>query len=315
MVTAIPRCPMSRYTTDVEIATEPDVELAEAGDGSRGGRGERCRRPSPRCRRSDDPGSHLRRGAGELPAPAGDRDREPEGRRGQDHHRGEPGRRARRSRVPGARRRPRPPGQRLDRARDQPPRRRVLDLRRDHDRRARPRLRRAHQPEEPLRAAGDHRPRRGRDRAGLGIQPRAEAAAGARRGAAGVRHHPHRLPALARAPHRQRAGRRRRRDRPGAERVLRARGAGPAPEERRHGAIPQPDPRRPRASCSPCTTPAPSWPSRSRARSGSTSGRGSTRRLSRGRCDSRRRRRSGSRSSCSIRRRVARRRTGSWRKR
>ena len=40
-----------------------------------------------------------------------------------------------------------------------------------------------------------------------------------------VRHHPHRLPAVARAAHRQRPGRRRRRDRPGAERVLRARGS------------------------------------------------------------------------------------------
>ena len=55
--------------------------------------------------------------------------------------------------LPGARRRPRPPGQRDDRSRDQPPKRRGFDLRRDHERHAGRRLRRADEREEPLRRA------------------------------------------------------------------------------------------------------------------------------------------------------------------
>ena len=114
----------------------------------------------------DEPGGAPNEAAGELPLPAGDRDRQPEGRRGQDHDRGQPRGRARRSRLPRARGRPRSAGQRVDRPRDQPPRRGVVGLRRDHDRRPRPRLRRAHEPQEPLRAPGHHRPRGRRDRAG-----------------------------------------------------------------------------------------------------------------------------------------------------
>ena len=101
----------------------------------------------------DETGRRAERSRRRAPAPAGDRDRQPEGRGGQDHHRGEPGGRARRGGLPRARRRPRPAGQRVDRPRDQPPRRGVVGLRRDHDRRPRPRLRRAHEPQEPLRAA------------------------------------------------------------------------------------------------------------------------------------------------------------------
>ena len=174
--------------------------------------------------------------------------------------------------LPGPGRRPRPAGQRHDRARDQPPRRRGLDLRRDHERRPGRRLRRADEPQEPLRAPGDHRPRRRRDRARPGVQPRAEAAPGARRGARRVRLHAHRLPAVARAAHRQRARRRRRRDRPDPVRVLRARGSrasccatsrwcGRTSTRRSTSA----------GSCSRCTTPAPSSPSRSSTRCASTS--------------------------------------------
>ena len=83
--------------------------------------------------------------------PAGDRrDRQPEGRRRQDHHRGEPRCRARRARIPGPRRRPRSAGQRDDRARDQPPQRRGLDLRRDHERHRRSRTASSRRPCENL---------------------------------------------------------------------------------------------------------------------------------------------------------------------
>ena len=67
--------------------------------------------------------------------------------------------------LPGPGRRPRPAGQRDDRARDQPPQRRGLDLRRHHERRPDRGLRRADERQEPLRRPGDHRPRRRRDRA------------------------------------------------------------------------------------------------------------------------------------------------------
>ena len=85
----------------------------------------------------------------------------------------------------------------------------VYDVR--HEQRATRGLHRAHEPQEPLRGTGDDRPRRRRDRAGAGDEPRAQAAPAHRRGPRRLRHHPDRLPALARAPHRQRPGRRRRR--------------------------------------------------------------------------------------------------------
>ena len=65
----------------------------------------------------------------------------------------------------------------------QPPRRERLDLRRAHAGHAGARRGRADQPQEPVRDPGDPRPRRRRDRAGARVQPRAQAQAGARRGA------------------------------------------------------------------------------------------------------------------------------------
>ena len=154
----------------------------------------RSRRPSRRRRRS--PGDRGRRGDRRLDdAPPGDLDRQPEGRRRQDHDRGEPRRGAGRDGLPGPRGRPRPSGQRDDRARDQPPQRRGFDLRRDHERHAARRLRRADERQEPLRLPGDDRSRRRRDRAGAGLLPRAQAQARAPGRARRLRLHPDRLPA------------------------------------------------------------------------------------------------------------------------
>ena len=60
---------------------------------------------------------------------------------------------------------------------------------------------------EPVRGPGQPRPGRRRDRAGPGLQPGAQAAQRHRRGARRLRLRPHRLPAVARAAHRQRHGR------------------------------------------------------------------------------------------------------------
>ena len=67
--------------------------------------------------------------------------------------------------LPGARRRPRPAGQRHDRARREPARRRRLDLRRAAQRGTARGLHRADEHQEPVRRAGHHRPRRRGDRA------------------------------------------------------------------------------------------------------------------------------------------------------
>ena len=87
--------------------------------------------------------------------------------------------------------------------------------------------------DEPVGGAGDHRPRRRRDRAGLGGRPGEPAAQGRaraplgrhRRGGGGgpLRLRAHRLPAVAGSPHPERAGRRRRDADPDPGGVLRAR--------------------------------------------------------------------------------------------
>ena len=155
-----------------------------------------------------------------LPAPAETRvldGRQPEGRRRQDHDHGEPGRGPGAAGARGPRHRPRPAGQRLDGARRRAPRRgarrstrcsstgrplaEVVAAGRRHRR--------------PVVRAGDDRPGRRRDRAGLPGRARDPAAEGAERlprvdrrrrpGAARLR--AHRLPAVARAAHGERAGR------------------------------------------------------------------------------------------------------------
>ena len=143
---------------EAESEPEPDPERP------------RTRRSCPRIRPTDAPEP-------DRPAP-GPRHRQPEGRRREDDDRGEPGRGARRARLPRARDRPRSAGQRDDRPRDQPPQRRGLDLRRDHERHADRGLRRADRGQEPLRRPGDHRPRRRRDRARPRVLPGAQAARG-----------------------------------------------------------------------------------------------------------------------------------------
>ena len=187
------------------------------------------------------------------------RDRQPEGRRGQDDHRGQRRRLHRRGRLPDAARRHRPAGQR--------------------DRRARP-ARRTREPSvyDVLRGDGDAPTRRCADRrstaCAAAVAPRTSPARTSscraqpgsetrlREALAPLRERfayiAARLPAVARAADGQRAGRGRPRDRPGADRVLRARGprrparharprparAQPAPDGRGHAAD---DARRPHA--------------------------------------------------------------------
>ena len=181
------------------------------------------RRPSarPACctRRTACPG---------RPPPRHDR-REPEGRRRQDDQRGEPRGRARDARAQGARHRPRPAGQRQHRARRRPPVRRAVDLRGAARRGVADRRRCGQRPvAQPLLRAGDHRPGRRGDRAGLDGGPGVPAQGGAAERRAG-RAEPglrvHRLPAVARPADRQRDGRRRGGADPDPVRVLRAGGS------------------------------------------------------------------------------------------
>ena len=123
--------------------------------------------------------------AADAAAPAG-RDarrhrREPEGRRGQDDDDRQPRRGARPVRRPRARDRPRPAGQRLDRARRRAPLGHRERLRRHHQRRADGR-RRAEEPgvRRALLRAGHHPPGRRGDRARLARRARAAAADRAR---------------------------------------------------------------------------------------------------------------------------------------
>ena len=191
----------------------------------------------------DDP-DHARGGPGgpgaqhaaprlPRPAPAGHHRRQPEGWCRQDHQHGQPRGRAGHARAAGAGDRPRPAGQREHRAGDRahsgtPS---IYEVLVDGMR-----WRKRSVPVEqapPLVRAGHHRPRRRRDRAGLRGRPRAPAAQGDRRVRPGRRLHPRRLPAVAGAAHRQRAGRRRRGAHPDPVRVLRARRARPAAEQHR----------------------------------------------------------------------------------
>ena len=152
---------------------------------------------------------------------------------------------------------------------------------------------------------GDHRPRRRRDRAGARVLPRAQAQARAAGCPRRLRLHVDRLPAVARSADRQRPRRVRRRARPDPVRVLRTRGFGPAPAQRRPGEVePQPRARRPGDRPHDVRRPHPTRRCRSSARCGSTSGRRSTVRSCRGPSGSPRRRRSESPSSCSTRRLV-----------
>ena len=94
---------------------------ARRGGGGAGCRG-RTRPRAPSAARSPDHGR-----------------RQPEGRGGQDHHRGQPGCLPGRPRLPGPGRRPRSPGQRQHRPRHQHPGPPGVDVRRDPERRARSR--------------------------------------------------------------------------------------------------------------------------------------------------------------------------------
>ncbi|CAA9212885.1 MAG: Chromosome (plasmid) partitioning protein ParA, partial [uncultured Blastococcus sp.] len=176
-----------------------------------------------------------------------------EGRRRQDDVHGEPGRGPGALRTADAGHRPGPAGQRQHGPRRRAHGRDAVDLRRPG---GRVHAGRGGAPDdgEPgaVLRAGDDRPRRRGDRAGLGRGPRAPAAPGdrglrrgpARRPAAALR--AHRLPALARAADAQRAGGRRRGAHPDPVRVLRAGGPGPAAQQHRPGApAPQPGHRRP----------------------------------------------------------------------
>ena len=170
--------------------------------------------------------------------------RQPEGRRRQDDHRGQPRGRAGPARPAGAGHRPRPAGQRQHRrsASSTPvgtPS--VYDVLLDGE----PLAEVAHRSTEVVRTSalrpGDHRPRRRRDRAGLGGRPRVPAAAGAS------------TPTSTRRPTasttssstaRRRSGlltvnalvAARRGADPDPVRVLRARGSGPAAQQHRPGA-------------------------------------------------------------------------------
>ena len=186
------------------------------------------------------------------------RDRQPEGRSRQDHDRGQRRGVHRRGRLPDAARRHRPAGQR-----DRRPRalqaRRAVDLRRSARRGVAPPTRSV-----PTSVAGLDLLPSHPDLAGATVElPRVagseqrlrEALVGRARP---LRVHDPRLPAVAGPADDQRAGRRRSRDRPGPDRVLRARGARrparhpvarparaqPAPDRRRHAAD---DARRPHA--------------------------------------------------------------------
>ena len=228
---------------------------------------------------------------------------QPEGRRRQDHVDGQHRRRPGPARPAGAGHRPRPAGQRLDRARGRAPPGRALDVRRPRRRRA---PRRRDEPVarrgEPLGRAGDDRPRRRRDRAGLGRRAREPAAQGRARpplgrhrgrgGGGPLRLRPDRLPAVAGAAHPERPGRRRRDADPDPGGVLRARGPRAAARDRRDGPrAPQPGPGGLHDPGDDVRRPHPARRPASPRRSASTSATRCSRRRSRARCGSPRRRR------------------------
>ena len=202
------------------------------------------RRPSPPSRSDRRPTPTIetgRRPSG-RPAPPRHRRRQPEGRRRQDDHDDQPRRLPGRARPAHADHRPRPAGQRLDRAGHREPRPRDVDVPRAHARGAARELHRADRRQAPVRGAGQPRPGRRRDRAGAGVQPGDPAAPGDRGGPRRLRLRPHRLPAVARPAHRQRPQRGPRGAGADPVRVLRARGPRPAAAQRRsRPAQPQPD--------------------------------------------------------------------------
>ena len=172
-----PRGPPGRSTAPT--ASDPDAARRRRSTcRSRGARP----RPSPErparssAGRPTDEASVAVRPA----APPGHGRRQPEGRRRQDHDRGEPRRLPGRPRLPGAGGRPRPPGQRQHRPRHQHPGPPRLDVRRDPPRPPDRGLRRGHLGAEPVLRAVQPRPRRRRDRAGAGLQPGAPPPEGAR---------------------------------------------------------------------------------------------------------------------------------------
>ena len=178
----------------------PLSSLPAAGDGDTGARG-RCAGGSGTGR-----GSHHRRGAGQRQAttPPGDRHRQPEGWRGQDHHRRQPRRLPGRARLPHPGGRPRSAGQRLHRPGDQHPGARGVDVRRPPGETPIEDCIEAQLGAEPVRRSGQPRSGRRRDRAGPGLQSGAPAQASARRGAGRLRLRPHRLSPVAGPAHRQR---------------------------------------------------------------------------------------------------------------
>ena len=134
--------------------------------------------------------------------------RQPEGRRRQDHHRGEPGRQPGPARLACPGDRPRPAGERVDRAGRRAPRRRPLRLRRAGRRPPAGRGGAAGRGDaRPVLRARHHRPGRRRDRTGPGGGQGTAAGPGAE----GLRHvgprlRAGRLPAVARPAHAERAG-------------------------------------------------------------------------------------------------------------
>ena len=179
----------------------------------------RAARPGPLCPTErparDEPsrGRHTRRRAvadraRRPPAPPRHRRRQPEGRRRQDDDDDQRRRLPGRARPAHADHRPRSAGQRLDRPGHREPRPGDVDVPRADARGAAGELHRADRRAGPLRRPGEPRPGRGRDRAGPGVQPGDPAAAGHRGRRRRLRLRAHRLPAVARPAHGQRAQRR-----------------------------------------------------------------------------------------------------------
>ena len=185
----------------------PAVTKASAGAGaaqststrssSRGGSSTAPRaKPSSRAQQQEtgpEPAGHARHRPG-------DRDREPEGRRRQEHHRRQPRRGPRGARLPGPRDRPGSAGQRLDGPGHPTRGARHHRLRRHRLRGVGRRCHRQDGDPPPLRAPLDDRPGRRRDRAREPVLARNPAEEGACLGARRrLRLHPARLPSVARA--------------------------------------------------------------------------------------------------------------------
>ncbi|CAA9233288.1 MAG: Chromosome (plasmid) partitioning protein ParA, partial [uncultured Acidimicrobiales bacterium] len=176
-----------------------------------------------------------------APAAEDPRHRQPEGRCRQDHDGSQPRCLPGHHRLPSPRVRPRPTGQRVDRARVEPAQHGDVDVRRHPERSPDRGLHRAVVGSGPLRGTRQPRPGRRRDRARACLQPRAQAEACDRRGHRRLRLRPHRLPAVARPADRQRPRCGGRGRGAGPVRVLRPGRARPAAAQRRPGAA-EPEP-------------------------------------------------------------------------